>query len=118
MRHAHEWKARLLVTTAAAFFAVALGAQSMPKLPAAIELPQDESSPGVVTFNHDTHVDAERPDCTTCHPSMFRIIPKGSPAARTAITHERMDKGELCGRCHNGEQSFAMDEDCTYCHRE
>lgn len=118
MRHAHRWTARFVVTAAAAAFVVALGAQTMPKLPEAIELPLDENSPGVVTFNHDTHIDAKQPDCTTCHPSMFRIVPKGSPVARTVVTHERMDKGELCGSCHDGEKAFAMDDDCTYCHRE
>lgn len=97
---------------------LALGAQALPKLPSRIALPRSENSPGQVWFVHDTHLDPARPDCTTCHPRPFRILKAGSPKRRVPITHERMERGELCGRCHDGKKAFALDEDCTYCHRE
>lgn len=97
---------------------VALGAQALPKLPGPIAMPRSENSPGQVSFLHDTHVDPARPDCTTCHPRPFRILKEGRAKMHPAITHARMERGELCGRCHDGRQAFALDEDCTYCHRE
>lgn len=92
------------------------GAQGLPKLPDAVGLPQSGDSPGKVTFNHGTHVDEARPSCTTCHPALFRILPKGSPRPPVAITHTAMDKGESCGACHDGKKAFALAEDCTLCH--
>lgn len=92
---------------------VALGAATL-KLPAGIDLPQGGDSPGVVTFYHETHVDAEKPDCTTCHPGQFRIL---GATRRTPITHERFDRGEACASCHNGKKAFAIDDDCSNCHK-
>lgn len=93
----------------------ATGAQSMPKLPAALALARSADSPGQVTFNHDTHVDATRPDCTSCHPKEFSIL--GAKArAKTPLTHQQFEQGRQCGRCHNGEKAFALEDDCTFCH--
>jgi c(7)-type cytochrome triheme protein len=98
-------------------FAVTLGAQGLRHLPPdGLAIPQSPDSPGRVVFNHSMHVDEGRPDCTTCHPRPFRML-EGRTRA-TPITHERMDKGELCGKCHDGKSAFALDEDCTYCHTE
>jgi c(7)-type cytochrome triheme protein len=94
-------------------WAAVAGAAAL-KLPEGIALPQGADSPGVVTFYHESHVDAEKPDCTTCHPKMFPIL-KATP--RTPIVHERFDKGESCASCHNGKKAFAVDEDCTSCHQ-
>ena len=86
---------------------------ALPKLPAPLALPQTGDSPGVVTFNHESHVDAERPDCTTCHPKLFRILKR---TARTPMTHDRMKEGQQCGACH-GKTSFGFEDDCTMRHR-
>ncbi|MBI5885332.1 MAG: hypothetical protein HZB85_01970 [Deltaproteobacteria bacterium] len=50
-------------------------------------------------------------DCKACHDGVFKM-------RRTAgtITHEAIARGEFCGRCHNGELSFASDKDCAKCH--
>ena len=93
-----------------------LAAQGLPKLPDALPLTQSADSPGKVTFNHVTHVDEAKPACTTCHPSLFRILPKGSPKPKVTITHAAMEKGELCGACHDGKKAFALADDCTMCH--
>jgi c(7)-type cytochrome triheme protein len=103
-----------MVAASLVIFAVALGAQSMPKLPDGTQLPKGAESPGQVVFNHSTHVDESNPDCTTCHPKVFRILK--STKVRTPIVHARMEKGELCGMCHDGKKAFALDEDCTFCH--
>jgi len=104
-------------------------ADGLPRLPKAIELPQGKESVGKVTFNHDTHVDAARPSCSACHPSTFSILgrsraaakdgagaPSAKPGARP-MTHERMEKGEACGRCHGkGKAAFEFEDNCNNCH--
>lgn len=85
----------------------------LPKLPGPLVLPQTGDSPGTVTFNHESHVDAARPDCTTCHPKLFRILKR---TQATPMTHDRMKQGQQCGACH-GKTAFGFDDDCTMCHR-
>jgi c(7)-type cytochrome triheme protein len=92
----------------------ALAGAAALKLPDGIALPQGGDSPGVVTFYHETHVDAERPNCTTCHPQQFRIL---KATKRATMTHERFEKGESCATCHNGTKAFAVEDDCTTCHQ-
>jgi c(7)-type cytochrome triheme protein len=94
-------------------FGAVAGSQDMPKLPGPIKMTRTGDSPGQVTFNHETHVDATAPACTACHPAQFRIL-KASPR-RAPVTHTEMDKGRYCGSCHNGKKAFAL-EDCTACH--
>jgi c(7)-type cytochrome triheme protein len=105
-----------LLVGAALLAGGALAAQVLPKLPDGLPLPQSADSPAQVTFNHVTHVDEAKPACTTCHPSLFRILPKGSPRPKATITHAAMEKGELCGACHDGKKAFALADDCTLCH--
>lgn len=102
----------LALLLAGAFAAAALGGD-LPKLPADRALPQTADSPGVVTFRHGSHIDATRPDCTPCHPKLFRILKREEP--QPAITHAAMDKGLSCGACHNGQSAFGRD-DCAACH--
>jgi c(7)-type cytochrome triheme protein len=85
-----------------------------PQMPAETALTQAPGSPGKVVFNHASHTDADRPDCTACHPRLFSIL-KNRTAGRT-ILHARMEKGQQCGACHDGKKSFGMD-DCSICHR-
>lgn len=90
-------------------------AKDLPRLPGALPLPQSGDSPGVVTFNHDMHVDASRPSCVGCHPTRFSIMGRSATSRRAAITHASMEKGASCGGCH-GKGAFSFD-DCTMCHR-
>ncbi len=106
------WK--LAPILAAAALAGSALADSLPKLPVALKLPQSGESPGVVTFNHDMHVDTSRPDCLSCHPRRFGILGRSASVQRPAVTHASMEKGEACGGCH-GKAAFNFD-DCTMCH--
>jgi c(7)-type cytochrome triheme protein len=105
-----------IATFLALALALAVGAAELPKLPKALVLPQGDDSPGKVTFNHDSHVDAKKPSCVGCHPSLFPILeekalPKG------AITHERMKNGQACGACHGkGKAAFDFEDQCETCH--
>lgn len=89
-------------------------AGDLPRLPAALKLPQSGDSPGVVTFNHDMHVDASKPDCVACHPRLFGILGRSAGRKPKVVTHAAMEKGDSCGACH-GKKAFNFD-DCTMCH--
>jgi c(7)-type cytochrome triheme protein len=104
---------RTAIVLAAA--AVLVGAGRLPRLPADIDLPRSGDSPGPVTFSHEMHVDASRPDCTGCHPRLFPMgVARENKAVR--ITHAAMEKKQLCGACHDGTRAVGFD-DCTTCHR-
>jgi c(7)-type cytochrome triheme protein len=106
------WK--LVPILAAAALAGSALADNMPRLPGALKLPQSSDSPGVVTFNHDMHVDTSKPACIACHPRRFAILGRSATARRPAVTHAAMEKGEACGACH-AKNAFNFD-DCTMCH--
>ncbi len=107
------WK--LAPILAAVALAGAAAAKDLPHLPAAVKLAQSGDSPGVVTFNHDMHVDSAKPSCVGCHPGKFSILGRSATAKRPAITHATMEKGASCGGCH-GKAAFSFD-DCTMCHQ-
>jgi c(7)-type cytochrome triheme protein len=88
----------------------------LPRLPQALQLPQSKDSPGVVTFRHDSHVDAKKPACATCHPKRFSILGRSSDKPVVHVKHAAMEKGEACGACH-GKAAFGF-EDCTMCHAQ
>ncbi len=106
------WK--LIPILAAVAFAGAPLAADLPRLPPAMKLVQSTDSPGTVTFNHDMHVDAKKPACTSCHPTRFSILGRSATSKRPAVTHAAMEKGQACGACH-GKTAFNFD-DCTMCH--
>lgn len=91
-------------------------AGDLPRLPQALPLPQGADSPGVVTFRHDSHVDAKEPACASCHPRLFSILGRSAERRERAVKHATMEKGEGCGACH-GKQAFGFD-DCTMCHAQ
>lgn len=106
----------LLVAASLMLAGVAFAQGKMPRLPKPYGFPQAGDSPGRVTFNHESHVDENAPDCTACHPRLFKILKPGATPDRQAITHDAMNQGQACGSCHNGKKSFGFD-DCTLCHR-
>jgi c(7)-type cytochrome triheme protein len=107
------WK-MLASMLAAAALASAADAADVLRLPVALKLPQGGDSPGVVTFNHDMHVDSAQPKCVTCHPSRFGILGRSATARKAVLTHATMGMGAGCGGCH-GKTAFNFD-DCTMCH--
>jgi c(7)-type cytochrome triheme protein len=108
---------RFLTATLLCALSSALLGGSLPNLPKPLALPQGDGSPGVVTFRHDAHVDAARPDCTTCHPALFSIVKRtAASAAPAAIRHADMEKGKSCGSCHDGKSAHGLD-DCGTCHQ-
>jgi c(7)-type cytochrome triheme protein len=53
--------------------------------------------------------------CATCHEAGFSLTKPGKTLVGK-VSMERMQKGELCGACHNGAKAFAID-DCASCHQ-
>jgi c(7)-type cytochrome triheme protein len=90
-------------------------AGGLPRLPNDRALPRGADSPGVVTFRHSSHVDPAKPDCTTCHPSLFPILHRSEAQAAPALKHKDMEKGFACGKCHDGKNAHGFD-DCATCH--
>lgn len=98
-----RWLALALVlagtTAAAAAYPAVLriprrSATQMPALPAAM-------------FSHRAHGGF---GCYACHPTTF-------PQAAVGFTHDDMNKGRFCGRCHDGLISFpVVGTACARCH--
>ncbi len=105
---------KLLVLVMALSLAGAALAGNLPRLPKDRAFPQGTDSPGVVTFRHASHVDQTRPDCTTCHPSLFPILHR-SEAQAPKLKHKDMERGFACGKCHDGKSAHGFD-DCATCH--
>jgi len=106
---------RLLAILLALGFTGAVLSAGLPRLPGDRALPQGADSPGVVTFRHTSHVDPERPDCTTCHPALFPILHRSETQAVPRLKHKDMEKGVACGKCHDGKSAHGFD-DCATCH--
>jgi len=87
--------------------------------PADLVFPKSEESPGQVTFKHTTHVDAERPNCTSCHSAQFKML-KITLQSPEAGAKWDMHEERRCGACHNGEKAFDLKaaDNCTMCHAQ
>ena len=111
-----SWFKRLGPLALLATLAIAGAPPGLPKLPKPIALPQSDGSPGQVSFDHETHVDSARPDCTVCHSKLFPLV-KGKLPKSAPIDHATLDKGGKCGACHNGKAAFDLTT-CEMCHQE
>lgn len=75
---------------------------------------RSNASPGAVTFRHETHGTKAKLACSACHSKLFAMKPLVQDP--NADWHERA----RCGACHDGRQSFNVEDDaaCERCHRE
>lgn len=110
-------RAVAVMLVAAGVWVAPAAAQQLPRLVDDLKIARGADSPGQVTFNHSTHVDSDKPECTSCHPRDFRIL-KADAGTKHRIVHDNFDQGRQCGRCHNGKAAFAIADDCTNCHRD
>lgn len=67
--------------------------------------------PGNVIFSHSQHSAKLR--CEGCHPKIY-ILEKANPR----LTMKDIGQGKGCGACHDGNTSFAADDNCDRCHSE
>ena len=72
-----------------------------------------QNAPPVV-FSHYKHLKGRGLKCSGCHYQLFQMA-QGS----YKMDMEKITKGEFCGRCHNGQVSFNVQDpkNCSYCHR-
>jgi c(7)-type cytochrome triheme protein len=82
-----------------------------------LEIPMREDSPGVVTFDHSSHVDTDSPECGACHAIDFAIL-HDAAITPSPMLMETMEEGHSCGRCHDGDAAFSVEDDCESCHQE
>jgi c(7)-type cytochrome triheme protein len=81
------------------------------KVPDLIPIKLGPESPGQVVFNHQIHLDAHHPDCTTCHAGKFQLL-----EASADLTP--MKKMNYCGECHDGVKAIGIRDKarCDSCH--
>jgi c(7)-type cytochrome triheme protein len=75
--------------------------------------PASEDSPGQVRFNHSSHVDPGPRACGGCHVGSFSLLGGRVKAVESSVDFHDADH---CGRCHNGEDAFEIEDDCSNCH--
>jgi c(7)-type cytochrome triheme protein len=87
------------------------------KLPGEKKLPVSSVSPGPVTFNHESHVDSDKPVCITCHAGQYSLL-GGRASWWLPATGKNWHSAESCGACHTGKTAFNLkDKDnCENCH--
>ncbi|ABA90002.2 cytochrome c [Syntrophotalea carbinolica DSM 2380] len=92
------------------FFVVAGWAASVLAVPAHRSLTYHGGDSGPVIFQGKTH----RQGCSECHRAgIFPVMRQGSET----ITMKKIDEGAQCGACHNGQQAFSSEGNCTRCHQ-
>jgi c(7)-type cytochrome triheme protein len=77
---------------------------------------KNSDSPGDVVFSHGSHIDSKAPNCAGCHSAQFSLQKAGTPL-KGKMVHTEMDKGALCGSCHDGKKAFATTDNCDTCHK-
>jgi c(7)-type cytochrome triheme protein len=98
---------RLITALGLLLSSAALGAA----FPAVLRIPRRNPGaapfPPPALFSHRTH---QSFGCYACHPGVF-------PQALVGFTHEEMQGGGFCGRCHDGRTAFAIPgAACVRCH--
>jgi c(7)-type cytochrome triheme protein len=73
--------------------------------------PSDINAKGVgtVPFSHAYHT--RELGCDDCHPDLFK-----TEAGANQVGMAKMEEGESCGACHDGDNAFGVKQDCATCH--
>ena len=64
-----------------------------------------------IVFSHAVHTEIF--SCEECHTGIFR-----AKANSNQVGMQRMEAGESCGACHDGDTAFSVKEDCMTCHNK
>ena len=69
---------------------------------------------GVVTFQHEQHVNYKGFKCADCHYKTFQMGGTSYKMDMSALT-----KGAFCGKCHDGKKAFDVKDanSCKRCHK-
>jgi c(7)-type cytochrome triheme protein len=101
----------VIIVVAAAALGIGAGAATL-RLPPDITYDRKQDSPGPVVFSHVNHVALADDKCTGCHPEPFKML---KPSRH--MIHDEMNKGKLCGTCHDGKTASGVEDDCEHCHK-
>ncbi len=71
--------------------------------------------PTTVVFGHSMHADDLGLECTECHDALF-TMKSGAATDSGTFTMAAFAEGKYCGACHDGDNAFASDSDCSTCH--
>lgn len=106
---------RLLVLTVIMMAALALVVGVAFAVPSGKTVVYEVKGADKVTFDGKSHADKGL-KCNDCHTKLFPM--KRTPAG--TYTMEKMNKGENCGACHNGEKGFKSSDpaNCAKCHKK
>lgn len=68
-----------------------------------------------VVFSHEKHVSDKGLKCTGCHYQIFEM----QKGASSTMDMSKLKKGDMCGKCHNGQKSFDVKDpkNCVKCHK-
>lgn len=72
-----------------------------------------------VMLSHTKHLAVEGAKCKNCHPKTFAMKAGKTAVKKGPLTMAAMEKGELCGACHNGGNNVfdvKTKDDCVKCH--
>lgn len=67
-----------------------------------------------VFFSHEQHVKVKTLKCSACHYHTFQMAKD-----TYKMDMSKINKGQFCGLCHNGERSFDVKAEahCVKCHK-
>ncbi len=67
-----------------------------------------------VFFSHERHVNLSGKKCSACHYHTFQMAEESYQ-----MNMEKINKGQFCGICHNGERAFGVKDkaNCDKCHK-
>lgn len=67
-----------------------------------------------VFFSHENHVNVRGAKCSACHYHAFQMSQESYE-----MNMDKLNKGQFCGICHNGERSFDVKDkaNCEKCHK-
>lgn len=69
-----------------------------------------------VIFDHTMHTEDLGLECNGCHNDLFKMKLGDAETQPEKFTMEALYNGKYCGGCHDGENAFASDTQCTTCH--
>ena len=69
-----------------------------------------------VIFDHNMHTEDLGLECSDCHSKLFKMKMGNAEKHPDQFTMEALYKGKYCGACHDGDQAFASNTQCTVCH--
>lgn len=67
-----------------------------------------------VIFEHKFHL-GQKFECQSCHPGLF-AKKAGEVEEKDDFTMEAFNRGQYCGKCHDGSLAFSVNTKCNWCH--